>query len=224
MSPHELSLLCDPEKHSKEKAFETIRSAAAGDKALHLKVARILQDQCTADHPNLNLIGRTLEVLDTAASPRVFIALVRPILRSCDPLVQSKCVLMLARRETDLLWAYRLLDSGDSRLRANVVEGFWENNSPGVRQFFERASRDFHHRVVGNAAYGLRIQKAPEFSSVVERMQNSPDPLFRSALTWLIGKIADPELFPLLKLLIRDTDPAVRSGAFLAVASLRHPG
>jgi hypothetical protein len=224
MSPRDLSGLCDPEKHSKETALEMIKSAAARDEALHLKVARILREQCTAARPNLNLIGRTLDVLDTAASPRVFIALVRPILRDCDPQVQSKCVLMLARRETDLLWAYKLLESADPRLRANVVEGFWENNSPGVRQFFERASRDSHHRVVGNAAYGLRLQKAPEFDSVLERMHNSPDPMFRHTLTWLIGKIAEPDLFPLLKLLIRDADPAVRSGAFLAVASLRPRG
>lgn len=224
MSPRDLGVLCDPEKFSKEKALEMTKSAVAQDETLHLKVSRILRDQCTATDPDLNLIGRTLEVLDAAAPPRVFVALVRAILRSCDPRVQSKCVLMLARRETDLLWAYKLLESEDPRLRANVVEGFWENDSPGVRQLFERAAKDSHHRVVGNSAYGLRLQKAPEFFSVVERMQNSPDPMFRSALTWLIGKIAEPDLFPLLKLLIRDTDPAVRSGAFLAVASLRTRG
>ena len=224
MSPRDLSVLCDPEKHSKENALEATKSAAARDEALHLKVARILRDQCTAPDPDLNLIGRTLEVLDTAASPRVFIALVRAILRSCDPRVQSKCVLMLARRETDLLWAYKLLERDDPRLRANVVEGFWENDSPGVRQLFERAAKDSHHRVVGNAAYGLRLQKAPEFHAVIETMQNSPDPMFRRALTWLIEKIAEPDLFPLLKLLIRDPDPAVRTGAFLAVASLRTRG
>lgn len=221
MSPRELIDLCDPDKHSREEALQLTKIAVMQDDSMHLRVARMVRDQAIAARPNLKLISRTLEVLDAAAPGSAFFSLLRPILRDCDPQVQSKCVLMLARREADLSWADKLMENDDARLRANVIEGLWDNKSPGVLQLLLRASKDSNHRVVANSAYGLRRLGAAEFQAVVDRMQTSKNPQFRGASAWLIGRIGEPELCPLLKPLVRDPDPTVRKVAFTTLASLR---
>lgn len=169
----------------------------------------------------MKLIGRMLEVLDASSPGSLFFSALRPVLRDCDARVQSKCFLMLARRETDLAWAEKLLEHGEARVRANIVEGLWENKAPGVLTLLLLASKDTNHRVVANSAYGLRLFGAPEFLSTMEQMQASENPLFRRASAWVIRKVGQPDLCTLLKPLVRDPDSAVRRAAFETLAALR---
>lgn len=189
--------------------------------ALYLQIGRMIRDRTLAAEPNLKLIGRMLEILEASSPGALFFSVLRPILRVSDLQIQSKCFLLLARRETDLAWAEKLLDHKDARLRANVIEGLWENKAPGVMALLLLASKDQNHRVVANSAYGLRLYGAPEFLPIMEQMQASEDPMFRIASAWVIRRLGEPELCTLLKTLVRDPDSAVRRAAFETLASLR---
>jgi hypothetical protein len=220
VSSRELAKLCDPSRLTKEAALNAARHSAASEDDLHLQVGRLLKEQCYSSRPNFAVISRALEILDVVAPGCVFSSVLRPVLRNCDPQVLSKCALMIAKREDNLDWAERFLGHEDPRLRANIVEGLWENRGPAVHRLYIRAARDFHHRVVGNAAYGLHLIAAPEFLPVLESMQQNPKPMFRSAASWVIRKIGDPEMRSLLKPLIQDENTDVRRGAFRTLAVL----
>jgi HEAT repeats len=218
--PVYLSDLCNPSRYSKEEAIRLAKHLATNDRSFHLNVGKMLQEENRRDKLNFEAITRILDILDVAAPSCVLISLVMPLFRNGDSRLQSKCATFLARHEQSLTWARKLLSTGDARVRANVVEGLWGSKSPEAKEFFLTAANDWHHRVVGNAIYGLHLQNPDETIPLIRRMVEHQNPAFRRAAAWLIRKIRTAELRAVLRPLLLDRDAGVKQAAFNTLANI----
>src|SRR5229473_1949119 len=121
----EIQQVCDPTRFSQEEALAAAKAWSRRSPLLYLEVALFLQEQCAIDHPDLEAISRTLDVIVELTPPCALVAVLRPILRECGPRLRSKCVLVLAQHEQNFAWAEKLMTDEDGRVRASVVEGLW---------------------------------------------------------------------------------------------------
>jgi HEAT repeat protein len=108
----------------------------------------------------------------------------------------------------------RLMADEDARVRANFVEGLWNRPDADSRAVFRRALEDPDHRVVGNAVAGLhRLGEARAVVAHVGKMARRPEPLFRAAAAWVMGQTGEHRYSAILRQMVRDPDPLVRSNA-----------
>ncbi len=216
-----IAKICDPRYHSLEEAIETARLAAQQSTRFELDLARFLQTQCLADHPNFPVVFRGLEVLGGIVDESRLVVLLRPFLRSRDMRILSKCVLILGRRSQSLTWLPAIMKETDDRLRANLIESLWRRREPGLEEMLKCALSDRHHRVAANAVHGLYLLGSELYEKGLERLLSSADPNFRRAAIWALRE-GDGRRSPLkFKPLIRDPDPDVRHAVFKALAALR---
>jgi hypothetical protein len=179
--------------------------------------------QSYAHDLQLPTILRGLEVLETITEETNLFTVLRFFLRSDLPQVVSKCVLILGRRCQNVDWIRAIMRSEiDGRTRANLIEALWaRSGEPEINVLLKDALNDRHHRVTGNALYGLFLSGYDEYSAGIDKLISSSDPAFRRAGIWVIRSIGTNEAVVRIKPLIRDPDKAVRSAAFAALAFLR---
>jgi hypothetical protein len=217
----EIEGICDPARHSCTEAIAAVRILARQVPSMYLEVARFLQQKCAGEHPDLDTICRTLEVLVEITPACALTVVLRPVLRESAPKLRSKCILILAQHEKDLGWAEKLMADDDGRVRASVIEGMWGMTSPEAERLFLRAAFDSHHRVAANAVYGFYLLDPDKAIPMLEKLIASERPESRSAAAWVIRKIGSAELKGMLKPLILDKTPAVRHAGFQALQALR---
>jgi len=127
--------------------------------------------------------------------------------------VRSKAALMLGRTNWNLARVESLLESDDSRLRANAVESLWGHRHAHVRKMLWNATQDPCGRVVVNALLGLcQVGDRQAYSRLFELAETS-DPLLRSGAAWAMGQMRDPEFREALEKLALDDNAKVRAMA-----------
>ncbi len=222
-----ISKICNPELYRLEDAIQEARLGAQSSPRYELDLVRFLQTQCHANLVNLPAVLRGLEVLGEIVDEARLAALLRPFLRSSDPQIASKCVLILGRNSRSFTWLNSVMGESDDRMRANLIESLWRRTEPEAERVVKNAVKDSNHRVVANAVYGLYLLGAEAQEAYMEgvgRMIGSHDPLFRRAAIWVLKTSAEAGAVTKLKPLIRDADPSVRRAAFDALVSLRQQG
>jgi len=217
--------ICDPERFKLNQAIKLARTGAVAAPGLEIEIVRYLESYCMSRSVAIGKVLRGLEVLEgVVGDDRVgegrLIALLRPFLRSSDPGIASKCVLILGRRSKSMAWLRRILDENDYRIRANLVEALWGRDEPEVKQLLLQALEDTHQRVVANATYGLFLMNAPEWLEGLETLLNSRHPAFRRSGIWLLKMAAPADALDRIGRLIRDPDPRVKRAAFEALGKL----
>lgn len=216
-----IAKICDPRYQSVEEAIQNARLAAQRSSRFELDLARFLQEQCLADRPNLPAVFQGLEVLGGILDERRLTALLRPFVRSSDPKIVSKCVLVLGRRSHSLAWLIDIMNEADDRLRANLIESLWSRREPEVEEIFKCALTDRNHRVTANAVHGLYLLGSEFYQKGLERLLSSADPRFRRAAIWVLRQGDGRRTRKSFKPLIRDPDPDVRRAVFEALTVLR---
>ena len=211
-------IFCDPNYAPLAEAIRQAKAAAAG---LDLDLSRFLQMQCFSSEPQLPLIFRGLEVLEAITEEGKLLTLLRPFLKSGDPQIASKCVLVLGRRCHNVSWMRKVMAEVDDRIRANLVESLWERKEPEIELVLRSALNDPHHRVAANAVYGLFLLGSDSYKEGLDHLVASGNSACRRAAIWVIRSTNTPESAMGIKPLIRDTDPAVRRAAFDALVFLR---
>src|SRR5579863_5266201 len=116
--------ICDPGRHSLAEAIQMAKDSSDAAPGLEIELVRYLQAQCLSKHVPLPTVFRGLEVLGGifgggkavgdkpgGASPGGasldegrLVTLLRPFLRSSDPQIASKCVLVLGRQSSSMTW------------------------------------------------------------------------------------------------------------------------
>jgi len=127
--------------------------------------------------------------------------------------VRSKAALMLGRTNWNLARVESLLESDDSRLRANAVESLWGHHHAHVRKILWNATQDPCGRVVVNALLGLCQVGDRQAYSRLSELAEASDPLLRSGAAWAMGQMGDPEFREVLEKLAVDGDAKVRAMA-----------
>jgi hypothetical protein len=218
--------ICDPALYGLDQAIERARVCALATQAFELHLVKYLQAQCLSGRVALPVVFRGMEVLGgmlrgDAADETRLITLLRPFLKSSDPQIASKCVLVLGRQSRSMPWLRGVMDETDERIRANLIESLWNRPEPEVELVLQSALNDSHPRVAANAAYGLYLRQSDSRVEALNGLVGHPSAAFRRSGIWVVKSAAPPDAPSRLHTLIHDTDPGVRRAAFDALKHLR---
>jgi len=221
--------ICDPGFLPLGEAIQQARNSAVASPGFEIDLVRFLQTQCRSDHVSLPTVFRGLEVLGGMLGGGVpdegrLIALLRPFLRSGNPHIASKCVLVLGRQFSDMTWLISVMAETDDRIRANLIESLWKRKEPEVELVLRKALSDVHPRVAANAVYGLYLLDNKAWVAGLRGLVGNSDAAFRISAIWVLKKSGTADAPARIKGLIRDPDPGVRHAAFDAIKYLRECG
>ncbi len=216
-----LSKICDPESGTLSDAIEQAKSYSPASGGFEFDLSRFLQMECYSSELRRPLVFRGLEVLEAITDESRLLTVFRPFLRSTDPQIASKCVLLLGRRCVDVGWMKHVMAELDDRVRANLIESLWRRSEPEIVLVLESALKDAHHRVAANATYGLFLIGSDTYIEGLDFLISSANPLCRRSAIWVIRSTATAEATARIKPLIRDSDADVRHAAFEALVALR---
>jgi HEAT repeat protein len=217
--PASIPTICDPAAYRLEDAIDQARQCAQVSLLFELDLIKFLHTQCLSNCVDLPTVFRGLEVLGATLDETRLISLLGPFLRSTDPRIASKCVLILGRQAHDVGWIKKLKPDRDDRIRANLIEALWKRREPEAEQALRDAVRDKHPRVAANAVYGLYLAGSNGYTEALEQMLSNRDPAFRVSALWVVRSASEsPER---MRALIRDANADVRRAAFQTLAHLR---
>ena len=223
--PALFSEITDPWLYTAPQSVALGRWLMTVEKTLDIRLARCLPLR-TGDHDDCALTGpraeRALEILNEISVGRRVVPVLNHLTLDPDKRISSKAALLVGKRVQSLLWAKRLMaEATDPRLRANTLEALWGMDSPPARQFFRVCLNDDINRVVGNALMGMHLAGESDVAACACRVAKHLKPEFRSTAAWVMGKIGDPAYAAELTLMVKDTDPMVRSAALRALLEIR---
>lgn len=225
----DITKICDPELYPLSEAIEHARKGSDVSPGFEIDIVRFLQAHCRSERVSLPTVFRGLEVLGgmlgggTPNESRL-IALLRPFLRSDNPRIASKCVLILGRQSCSTKWLNDIMSELDGRMRANLIESLWRRKEPEIEMVLRKALQDPHPRVAANAVYGLYLLGDEAWAEGLRRLIGSNDSAFRISGIWVLKSSGAPDVAARIKRLIRDEDPRVRRAAFEAIKHLREQG
>jgi hypothetical protein len=235
-----ISRVCDPEFYKLADAIQQAKLCAQEAPCFEMEVVKFLQTHCLSGGVDLPTVFRGVEILGAIVEESRLITLLRPFLRSSDPQIASKCVLVLGRQSRNIRWIKDVIEaqgsaansagilrassagSADDRIRANLVESIWERREPEVEQILQNAVKDKNHRVAANAVYGLYLWGSGAYAGGLEQLVGHNNPAFRRSAIWVIRSIGAPDAALRIRTLITDGDAGVRRAAFAALVHLRN--
>jgi len=212
--------ICDPASYGLDDAIGHARLRAQASQLFELDLVKFLQGQCLLNLVDFPTVFRGLEVLGAILDESRLIPLLGPFLRSSDPRIASKCVLILGHQSHGIAWLKMVKTETDDRIRANLIESLWKRTEPEVEQALQNAVSDRHPRVAANAVYGLFLAGSESYTGGLDQLMSHRDPAFRLSALWVIRSASEsPER---MRALIRDTNADVRHAAFQTLAHLRN--
>jgi hypothetical protein len=211
--------LCDATLNLRE-AVSMARMALQLDPMLDANLAKKLADEAAVGGPVANF-GRLLDVLgEISTGSRITPSLMR-LLRSPDPEMRSKVVLLIGRSIKSVQWVQNRLAETDPRTRANAVETLWGMETVEARKLLRTVARDGHNRVAANALIALYrmgdVWTIPELF----KMAASDSPMFRASAAWAMGESGDPRFSETLARMVGESNAIVRKRAFSALSRLK---
>ena len=221
--PEFLVQLIDPNLLTRAQLLKVCGNLMAIDNMLDVRLARLTPgrdaDGCPLDR---DTVVRILDTLNEISAGGRLILLLNHLTRHADPRIASKATLLIGRRIRNRNWVARQLENNDGRIRANVVEGLWNNRSPDAMHSLWTSLKDKNNRVVGNALIGLHQLGEAGVAEFVKRMIEDPRPPFRWTAAWVMGKMGGEEFIEFLERARSDKDPQVRRSADRALHIIQH--
>ncbi len=208
--------------HQLTESLFSLEKVAAGilarrlkklDAGLDLRVAVYLK---SAD---AQTTMRALELLEEMEVNRQLIPLLFSLLSAETPQVQSKAATLLQKLDTDLVYARRVLQHTDPRVRANALQAIADRSDSRSIELFKECVSDPDNRVRTLAAVGLARTKNPLGMKVLREMLLDSSSIERRSAAWGLGACGDAAARGLLDGASRsDPDARVRE---LAAAGLQ---
>lgn len=100
-----------------------------------------------------------------------------------------------------------LFGDPDPRVRANAIESLWGRSDEDAVARFRAALGDSYPRPVANACVGLYLAGRAEAVRELSNMASHPEPRFRAAAAWAMGRTGHSRFLPLLAEM-RSANPA----------------
>jgi hypothetical protein len=192
------------------------------DLLLDVKLARLMPGRRSDCYQlETSFILRILDVLDEISHGPRLLMIIGHLTGYAEQRVASKAALLVGRRLQSHEWVERHLSSPDPRIRANVVEALWGVNSALAARTLRKCLQDENNRVQGNAIIGLHMLGEQDVNWRIRQLTKDMRPAYRQTAAWVIGRVKNPELTPLLEGLLADPDERVRQSAENALERLR---
>jgi hypothetical protein len=189
---------------------------------LHFRLTRTLADSVleSRDLPE-DTACRLLEILCAITEFAGLQIFLRQILSHPSARIRSKAGLLISRGPAGARAVEKLLLDENERVRANATEALWDCEPEHSLPLFLRVLNDPHHRVVGNAIVGLyRCGDLRAFNAILQLISH-PDPMFRAAGVWAMGRTKDPRYLTQLARMLAESSGPGRRGLFNAVNSIK---
>jgi len=220
--PEFLKRLMQPDGFTRQQLVEICRELMSIDTTLDVRLARLTPSRWQNEFPlDVESVVLVLDILNEISPGGRLILLLNHLTRHPDRHVASKATLLIGKRLRNQDWVKRQLDSGDERVRANVLEGLWNVGTPSARRCLWNGLKDKNNRVVGNALLGLHQLGERAVFEFVKRMIEDSRPPFRWTAAWVMGKIGGKEFVEPLERALQDEDPQVRRSAERALEAIR---
>lgn len=208
-----VALLFDPEFLSLAEARRVIAVMRVSDEQFARKLSRVMEEITAAP-----ALVRALTLIEDIEDYSAFYPRLCTLTWHPDNFIRSKAVLALCRVRPNRSLIDRQLESPDARVRANAVEALWYAPQGSAVRVFQEALGDKNHRVVVNALVGLYHHKDESYYDKMVALAEHPEPRFRAALAWALGRIPEDKLLPILQKLAADSSPEVQSRAASSLA------
>ena len=181
------ALIADTQQFDLRQACRVTKIALEEDADFDKKLVELVKSPASTP----DQIIRVLAVLESiCATPRLLGHILG--LKHLEGRVRSKLTLMIGRLTGDPQWLQQQLEDENPRVRANAIEGIWDQRAPGLEEQLKAAVRDPHQRVAANAALGLHKIGGVAAVESLYAMLRKPDEMFRRAALWAIGQARDP--------------------------------
>jgi len=222
--PEFLIRLMQPACFSRTHLLGICRALMELDPTFDVRLARLTPARWQNDSPlNEDGVVLVLDILNEISAGGRLILLLNHLTQHPNRHIAAKATLLIGKRLRNQDWVNRHLDSGDERVRANVLEGLWNVATPDARLCLWRGLKDKNNRVVGNALLGLHQLGERTVFEYVKRMIEDPRPPFRWTAAWVMGKIGSEEFVDSLERALPDENAQVRRAAQRALAAIRQP-
>jgi HEAT repeat protein len=215
---------CDPALASLNDEIAIARAVASQDPQFDRKLVRRLLDCLKANSRDEKRAERILSIAAAVSEPERLGPLLDKLLTDHNQRLRSKAALLHARATRDPRVIESLLDEPSPRVRANSIEALWGIHSAYARDVLQRAARDPHNRVAGNAVLGLLRLRDASAGERIREFAASEDARLRATAAWVMGASAMQGFREELVRMIRDPDMRVRHSVFQAIARLRPTG
>ena len=219
MAPKQILALCSPDEPF-EKTVALVKAAMRTEPSLDIQMTNLLLGLTNAQAPDKRVAMRMLEILDQVSSEARLTRLICQLLQLDDPPLRSKAALLVSRRLDGMDWIFAHLQDADPRVRANILEGLWENTHPACTAVFARYRDDSNNRVAANAVYGLYLRGEADAIPNVMRMASHANPTRRAAAAWLMGMIGRTEFVDVLKRMVKLDERQVKGTALKSLVRI----
>jgi len=148
---------------------------------------------------------RVLSVLEEFSDCTRISQQLQLLCRQPNELIRSKAARLAIRTSRERERLVQLLSDTDPRVRANAAEVFL-SSSPKPTEIEElwRLADDPHHRPATTALAALAISGDSQAIYKLIEMMNAPDPAFRLAAAWAMGRTQNPVFLTVLQNMIRE--------------------
>jgi hypothetical protein len=168
------------------------------------------------------MVERALDVVSRTSAVGCLTAFIVQLLRRTDRRVRSKAALLLGKASGNSALLYdRFIAESDPRVRANLIEGFWEVEAPGKSEVLWKAARDENHRVVANALVGLNAMGDGGAAAQLEKLSAHESPLMRAAVAWAMGVTEDRRYGEILTRMFKEDCSGPKRSALRALVRIR---
>lgn len=210
--------LFDPLRLSVPEAAKLVRMVCRAEASFQALVVEQVKTAVERRDSGIALenIPRFLDVLAESIDGHRLMPLLTKLSVHSDERLRSKAVLWAGKLSRRGEGAVTINTDPDPRVRANAIEALWGRRDEEALQIIGKAVADKHHRVAGNALYGLYA--AGDITSLrqIARMVESEDPAWQLAGAWLVGKTADPRFLQLMHNAMAVATAKVRSALLKA--------
>jgi HEAT repeat protein len=219
MSPKQILALCAPDEPL-ETTVARVKAAMQGEQSLDIQMTNLLLGLTNVPALDKRVTMHVLEVLDRVSSSTRVIRMMGQLVRVDDPLLRSRAALLVSRKIDSMEWVFGRMHDGDPRVRANILEGLWQNVHPACAAVFTQYREDRDSRVAANAVYGSYLRGAEDAMSWVMRMATHPNPQQRASAAWLMGVIGKLEFADILKRMVKHDERKVKGIALKSLARI----
>jgi hypothetical protein len=218
-----LDVISTPGNCSVEAAQQIGAALGELDRLMEMKIARRLIELTSAKAGHVDELTalRLLSILECLRPSADTARELLHLRHAVSVRVRSKLAKIAGKLPVDRSWVRQFLEDRDARIRSNLLESLWDSRTPWALQVFEDSLQDPSHRVACTAAVGVHAWKPEEMSPFLLDWVRRPEPQWRAASAWAMGRTKDPRFREVLTETVRDSDVKVRAAALRAIAYQR---